>query len=88
MKGGYKWLYLDFKKRNIKVSSKVEKRDDGRYNVVCTIKENDVVIMQNSVVVDTENRAKRMEDNFRDHPEVVYKGVTALLSGNINFIFN
>ena len=80
--------YLDFKKRNIKVSSKIEKRDDGRYNVVCTIKESDVVIMQNSVVVDTENRAKRMEDNFRDHPEVVYKGVTALLSGNINFIFN
>jgi hypothetical protein len=47
-----------------------------------------VVIMQNSVVVDTINRAQRMEDNFRDHPEVVYKGVMALLSGNINFIFN
>jgi hypothetical protein len=44
--------------------------------------------MQNVVVVDTLNRAQRMEDNFRDHPEVVYKGVMALLSGNINFIFN
>lgn len=80
--------YLDFKKRNVKVSSKVEKRDDGRYEVICIIKENDSVIMQNSVVVDTLNRAQRMEDNFRDHPEVVYKGVMALLSGNINFIFN
>ena len=80
--------YLDFKKRNIKVSSRVEKRDDGRYNVVCIIKENNQTIMQNTVVVDTINRAQRMEDNFRDHPEVVYKGVMALLSGNINFIFN
>lgn len=80
--------YLDFKKRNIKVSSRIEKRDDGRYNVVCIIKENGVTIMQNSTVVDTANRAQRMEDNFRDHPEVVYKGVMALLSGNINFIFN
>jgi hypothetical protein len=80
--------YLDFKKRNVKVSSRVEKRDDGRYNVVCIIKENGVTIMQNSTVVDTANRAQRMEDNFRDHPEVVYKGVMALLSGNINFIFN
>ena len=80
--------YLDFKKRGIKISCKVEKREDGRYNVICTIKEKDTVIMQNTVVVDTENRAKRMEDNFRDHPEVVYKGVFALLSGNINFIFN
>lgn len=80
--------YLDFKKRGIKVSCRVEKREDGRYDVICIIKEKDAVIMQNSVVVDTENRAKRMEDNFRDHPEVVYKGVMALLSGNINFIFN
>ena len=80
--------YLDFKKRNIKVSSRVEKREDGRYDVICIIKENNTVIMQNSVVVDTINRAQRMEDNFRDHPEVVYKGVMALLSGNINFIFN
>ncbi len=80
--------YLDFKKRDIKVSARIEEREDGRYNVVCIIKEKNQPIMQNSVVVDTLNRAKRMEDNFRDHPEVVYKGVMALLSGNINFIFN
>lgn len=80
--------YLDFKKRGIKVSSKIERREDGRYDVICIIKEKDTVIMQNSVVVDTLNRAKRMEDNFHDHPEVVFKGVMALLSGNINFIFN
>ena len=80
--------YLDFKKRGIKISCKVEKREDGRYDVICIIKEKNDVIMKNSVVVDSLNRAKRMEDNFRDHPEVVYKGVMALLSGNINFIFN
>ena len=80
--------YLDFKKRSIKISTRVEKREDGRFDLVCMVKEKDVVIMQNTVVVDTENRARRMQDNFRDHPEVVYKGVLALLSGNINFIFN
>lgn len=80
--------YLDFKKRGIKISSKVEKRDDGKFDVICIIMEKNTVIMQNTVVVDTENRAKRMEENFRDHPEIVYKGVFALLSGNINFIFN
>ena len=80
--------YLDFKKRGIKISCKVEKREDGRYEVICIIKEKEDVIMQNSVVVDSLNRAQRMENNFRDHPEVVYKGVMALLSGNINFIFN
>ena len=44
--------------------------------------------MQNTVRVDTLNRAQRMEENFRDHPEKVYKGVMALMSGNINFIFS
>jgi hypothetical protein len=80
--------YLNFKKRDIKITSRIEKREDGRYDVVCIIKEKDAIIMQNNVVVDTLNRAQRMEDNFREHPEVVYKGVMALLSGNINFIFN
>ena len=59
--------YLDFKKRNIKVSSRVEKREDGRYNVICIIKENNQTIMQNTVVVDTVNRAQRMEDNFIEY---------------------
>ncbi len=80
--------YLDFKKRKIKISAKVEKTSDGRYNVICMILEKNEIIMQNTVTVDTLNRAERMEENFRDHPEIVYKGVMALLSGNINFIFN
>jgi len=80
--------YLNFQKRGIKLSSRIEKREDGGYDVTCIIKERNSVIMQNTVAVDTLNRAKRMEDNFHDHPEIVYKGVMALLSGNINFIFN
>ena len=80
--------YLDFKKINIKISARVEKTDDGRYDVICIIKEKDNIIMQNTVRVDTLNRAQRMEENFRDHPEKVYKGVMALMSGNINFIFS
>lgn len=80
--------YIDFKKRNVKVSAKVEKRNDGRYDVICILQENGDAIMENRVVVDTLNRAERMAENFRDHPEGVFKGVMALLSGNINFIFN
>lgn len=79
--------YLDFKKRGITVSGDYEQIKDGFYNVVCTIKEKGKIIMSTSVVVDTANRAERMLENFRDHPEVVYKGVFSLLSGNINFIF-
>ena len=58
------------------------------FDIVCTLTERDRIILETKVVVDTFNRAQRMEDNFRDHPEVVYKGILSLLSGNINFIFN
>ena len=80
--------YIDFKKRKITVSCKIEKRDDGRYDLVCLIKEKGEPIMTTVLVVDTLNRAERMENNFRDHPEVVYKGIVALMSGNINYIFS
>ncbi len=80
--------YLNFKKRGIRATSHIEERRDGKFELVCMLKEKDVVLMENRMVVDTLNRAKRMEDNFHDRPEVVYRGVMALLSGNINFIFN
>ncbi len=80
--------YLNFKKRGIKVSSRIETRRDGKFELVCIIKEKDVVIMENHTVVDRLDRAKRMEDNFHDHPEGVYKGMMALLSGNLNFVFH
>lgn len=79
--------YLDFKKRGITSSCRVEKRNDGMFDLICELKEKKEVIMRNVVVVDTLNRAERMADNFNDHPEIVYKGLLALLSGNINFIF-
>ncbi len=80
--------YLDFKKRGVTAKCRIEKRDDGMFDLICALTERDRTILETKVVVDTLNRAQRMEDNFRDHPEVVYKGVLSLLSGNINFIFN
>jgi hypothetical protein len=80
--------YLDFKKRNIKVSSRVEKRDDGRYDVTCTFTEKKPgqgterrVIFTTTLAVDSENRAERMKKNFIERPDVIYRGVIALLSG-------
>ena len=87
--------YLDFKKRNIKVSSRIEKRDDGRYDVTCTFTEKKPgqgterrVIFTTTLVVDSENRAERMKKNFMERPDVIYRGVIALLSGNVNFLFD
>lgn len=86
--------YLDFKKRGIEAHCSSEKRLDGKYNVTCTFtqkkpgeSERDV-IFTTTITVDSHNRAERMKENFRDRPEAIYRGVIALLSGNVNFLFD
>lgn len=80
--------YLDFKKRKIVTRCTVEKTDDGRYMVTATFTEKGVCIFSQSLIVDTENRAERMRDNFYDRPEIVYRGVVALMAGNVNYLFD
>ena len=80
--------FLDFKKRNVVAKCTIEKTDDGRYAVICSFTEKNVCIYSQTLVVDTENRASRMRDNFYDRPEVIYRGVVALMAGNVDYLFN
>ncbi len=80
--------FLDFKKRDVVARCTVEKTDDGRFCVSCSFTEKGVLIFSQTLVVDTENRAQRMRDNFYERPEVIYRGVTALLAGNVNYLFD
>ncbi|MBR5601922.1 MAG: DUF4364 family protein, partial [Clostridia bacterium] len=54
----------------------------------CRMYEKEEVIMAVTLCVDSRMRAERMADNFRENPENVYKGVTALLAGNVNYLFS
>ena len=80
--------FLDFKKRQVVARCTIEKTDDERFCVTCTFTEKGVLIFSQSLVVDTENRAERMRDNFYERPEVIYKGVNALMAGNVNYLFD
>ena len=80
--------YLNFKKRGIVARCSVEKTDDGRYSVNCSFTEKKVVIFSQTLIVDTLDRAERMQNNFYERPEAIYRGVTALLAGNVNYLFD
>ena len=88
--------YLDFKRRGIEAHCSSEKRPDGRYDVTCSFVEakptengtQKTVIFTTTIAVDSNNRAERMKENFRDRPEVIYRGFIALLSGNVNYLFD
>ena len=80
--------YLDFKQRGIEVRCRHTRREDGRFDVYCALLEQGAVIFETTLVVDSADRAKRMAENFRDRPEVIYRGVHALLAGNMNFLLD
>ena len=80
--------YIDFNRRGIEVNCLIEPREDGRYDLNCSFEEGKSVIFKASLIVDTLERAKRMKDNFIDRPEVIYRGVFALLAGNVNYLFD
>ncbi len=80
--------YLDFKKRGIEGHCRTARREDGRYDFYCELLERGELIYSTTLVVDSADRAARLKENFHDRPEVIYRGVHALLAGNMNYLFD
>ena len=80
--------YLDFRKRKIEAISTIDKLPDGRCRVNVYLTERGELILNNSLVVDSFLRAERMRKNFLDRPDVLYRGLCALLAGNVNYLFD
>lgn len=80
--------YLNFKKRGVTANCTIERIDDGRFAVHCTFTEQKICIFSQMLVVDTQERAERMKRNFEERPEAIYRGVMALMAGNVNYLFD
>ena len=80
--------YIDFKKRGVVVKFDITETEDKKYLIETSFTENGERMFSQTVIVDSLDRAKRMKENFYERPEALYRGVLALLSGNVNYIFN
>jgi len=80
--------YLNFKKRGIEARCTVTEAKNGKYKVSCTFTEKGEEIFRTELIVDSKNRADRMKANFAERPEAIFRGVNALLAGNVNYLFN
>ena len=80
--------YLDFKRRGITVDCSYEKRGDATWDVTFFVYEHGKVLMQTTLNVDSEYRMRTMRENFRSRPDVIYRGVVALFTGNVNYLFD
>ena len=79
---------LSFKSRGSEVKCSSSERGDGSYTLHCEIIEKRESILKIDFVADNKGQLDRMMENFNERPEVVYRGVVALLSGDINYLID
>ena len=80
--------FLNFTKHGIRARCRLEPCRNGTVDFYCSLEQSGRPMFDMHVNVDSMARARQMEDNFRDHPENVYKGMWALLCGNMNYLFS
>ena len=81
--------YLDFKQRGIRTRCEVTTRSsDGAIEFTCIVEQNGKPLLRTVMTVDSEVRARQMEENFRARPEAIYKGMWSLLTGKVNYLFD
>ncbi|MBR2721181.1 MAG: DUF4364 family protein [Clostridia bacterium] len=80
--------YLDFQRRGIAVDCTYESLADHTFDVTLLLREKDKTILRTTINVDSEYRCRKMRELFRSRPEVVYRGILALLSGNVDYLFD
>ncbi len=77
---------LSFKKRGADLKCFGEQLDNNQYRITCIIWEHKEEILRLSVILDNKTQFERMKLNFYDKPEIVYRGILALLSGEVNYL--
>ena len=80
--------YLDFKKRGVEVRSWIERAENGKIQISFSLTEKGVRIFYQTLIVDHEERALRMQNNFSERAEDIYKGMIAMMEGNANYLFD
>lgn len=82
------WRMIDFNKRGIKCHAELNPAEDGRYTLHCEMTERKKPLFSIDLTVDSEERARRMKDTFGNRPDVIYRGVLALMTGEAKFLFD
>ncbi len=82
------WRMIDFNKRGIKCRSEISSREDGKTLLRCEMTEHGKELFNITLAVESEARAKRMKEIYGSRPDVVWRGMLALLTGEPKFLFD
>ncbi len=79
---------LSFKARGSEIKCAGTPRDDGRYDLHCEVIENKETLLSVDLVLSDKHQLDRMMYNFNERPEIIYRGVITLLTGDINYLID
>lgn len=77
--------HLSLEKRGAVINHNVEQTGDG-YIFHCSVKDKDGVAFDLSVRADSYSQVSKMVSNFEDRPDVIYRGIVSVITGNVNFL--
>ncbi len=78
--------HLSLKKRGAQVEKSYEPEGDG-FIVRCSITDKEGTALDLKLRADSKYQLERMMSNFDDRPEVIFRGIVALMSGDVNYLF-
>ncbi len=80
--------FLSFKERGAKLHFDFRPIQGGRFEAICAITERDQEQMSVKLILESSNQLDRIRHNFYDRPETVYKGILAVLTGEVNYLID
>ena len=80
--------HLSLEKRGAVTNYNIETVGDGTYIFHCSIKDRDGLAFDLALRADSYMQVSRMRMNFEDKPDVVLRGIVALVTGNVNYLFD
>ncbi len=78
--------HLSLKKRGASFETSYTEDGEG-YLVKCKITDKDGLAMDLTLRADSRYQLEKMLRNFDERPEVIFRGIVALMSGDVNFLF-
>lgn len=78
--------HLSLQRLGASVDQNYEQQGDG-FLYTCSIRDKSGEVMSVQLRLDDRRQLDKVMKNFSDRPEIIYRGVLALLSGDVNYIF-
>ncbi len=79
---------LSFKKKGTKITTEARQISRGKYELKCAIKENGEELLELKLILDNPKQLDRVVYNFDSRPEFIYRGILALLSGEVDYLLD